>query len=419
MIARRTTFILALALAAGIVHADEDDTVVPFQAVVRLAPGVTISDINQRYGSSTLESIDGRNWYLLDTGSVDESTFADLVASDPDIIYVEFNFTGQDPAPDPGTQSIFFASTRQFYLTQPAWPQIGLGGNQPSAGRGTGTTVAVIDSGVDPNHPAFAPGSILAGRNFLNGSTDIRDIGDGLDNDGDGLIDESVGHGTMVAGVLHYVAPAARILPLKVLDSDGKTTTFRVADAIYFAASSGATVVNLSLGSTADQGVVRDAITHAVAQGLVVVASVGNEGNETPVRFPSGLSTTPGVLAVASVTQSNGRADFSNFGTHVSLVAPGVSIGAPVPGGAYGVADGTSLSAPMVAGVAAMYRARPGATPQSVATIIKNTAANISAANPGYHNMLGTGLLRVPQVTSIGIAPAPRRRLAPPPQPIP
>lgn len=389
-----------LGVCASWARADGDDPVVPFQAALRLHPGADIAAVNARLGSATLAAIPGAGWYLVDTGVLDEQAFAQLAAIDPDIDLVEFNFFGRATDPDPGTQSIFFASTQSAYRQQGAWRQIGLVTGQESvAARGGGVTIAVIDTGVDTSHPAFAPGTLIAGYNFVDQNADVRDLADGIDNDLDGWIDESVGHGTMAAGIIHFISPGSAIMPLRVMDSDGRTTTFRMAEALYYAADAGVRVANVSMGTTADQRVVRDASAYAAARGVVIVSSVGNEATDQPPRFPAAISDADGVLAVTAVDAGSVLAPFSNFGPFVSIAAPGVAITSTVPGGGYGAAHGTSFAAPMVAGAAALVRSgQPALPPAGVIGRLLGASRPINAQNPGFEGLIGRGLLRVPVI---------------------
>lgn len=398
-LARMRTLVAAMLALVGAVPTladDEEDQIIPFQVVVRLAPSVNASAINASYQSTTLEAMPARRWYLLGApAGLSESDFADLLAADPRVERVELHYTGRDTNPDPGTQSIFFGSNRSRYLANEAWTGIGLPTANTSLG-GSGMRVAIIDSGMDTTHPEFIGRVVEPGFNFMDGNTDVRDVGDGIDSDGDGMVDESVGHGTAVAGVIFRVAPSVRVIPLKVLDSDGLTTVFRVSSAIVMAADRGARIINVSLGTTADQSVLREAIQYATQMGSVVVASVGNEGQQSPVRFPSGYSTLPGVIAVGGTSPDGRIASFSNYGPHVSMVAPSVMIVSTIPGGRYGAAAGTSFGAPMVsAAVALMNAQRPTLTAIQSGQLIVSTAAPIAHLNPSYAGQMGSGQLNL------------------------
>ncbi|MFN0132066.1 MAG: S8 family peptidase [Phycisphaerales bacterium] len=410
LLRRLLALVALLVLAPSPAHADEDDDVViPLQVVVRLQPGVAVGALNAQYQSTTLDSIPAERWYLLGTPpGLNEEEFAQILALDTRVAEVELHYTGRDNTPDPGTQSIFFSSTMSQYLEQSALTAIGLAGASANPG-GAGVRVAVIDSGADALHPALE-GRLIPGFNFIEGNGDTRDLGDGLDNDGDGQIDESVGHGTAAAGLVVRIAPNAKVMPLRVLDSDGLTTVFRVSAAIYHAADQGAHIINLSLGTTADQRILQSAVQYATARGVLVVASTGNEGNLTPVRYPAGLSPAPGVVAVAGTDSAGLIAPFSNYGPHVTISAPSVMIVSAIPGAAYGAANGTSFGAPLVCGTVALVLSRmPSPDPVLAGQRVVSTTTPIGVLNPNYPGWMGSGLLNVTRALSL-TRPHPLRR---------
>ncbi len=407
---------VVVVLTAPMLHADEDDEVVPEQVVVKLRPGVDPLEFAARYQQwypnpkqPIIDSIASRRLYLFRVHEGDEEEFVDEIIGDAAVEKAEPAYTGRDVAPDPGTQSIFLASTRDRFLLQPATTRINADAAHKHA-TGRGVLVAVIDSGLDPTHPELAGRIAAGGWNFIDNNADIRDIGDGLDNDDDGFIDEMVGHGTLVSGLVLRVAPDAMILPLRVLDSDGYTTTWRMIDALYAAMDRGARVINMSLGTTEPTFVVEDAVIEAALRSRVIIASAGNEGTSSPVRYPAGHSDR-GVIAVAATDNQDVRAEFSNFGEHIVLCAPGYRVTSTIPGGGYGRADGTSLSAPLVAGAAALVIERNWTLlAPPVTTYLTLGADPIDHRNPGYKGLLGAGrldaldsLLRVPPGPAIQI----------------
>lgn len=403
-----TWLVVSLMLASSAaLRADDDDDVVPEQVVVKLRAGVNPLVFAARYREwypdpqrPILDSIASRRLYLFRVHEGDEEEFVDEIVRDPDVEKAQPCYTGRDVAPDPGTQSIFLASTRERYLLQPSTTRIQTDAAWSYA-TGHGVLVAVIDSGLDPTHPALAGSIAPGGWNFIDDNGDIRDIGDGIDNDNDGFIDEMVGHGTLVAGLVLRVAPAAKILPLRVLDSDGYTTTWRMIDALYTALDRGARIVNMSLGTTQPTFIVEDAVLEAVGRGMLIVACAGNEDTSSPVRFPAGHSDL-GVLAVAATDNQDVRAWFSNYGRYVSLSAPGYRITSTIPGGGYGRADGTSLSAPFTAGAAALVvELNRGLHGAQIAWIIMKSADPIDHRNPNYQGMLGAGRLDVLDAVAI------------------
>ncbi|MFC0507582.1 type VII secretion-associated serine protease mycosin [Micromonospora costi] len=254
---------------------------------------------------------------------------------------------------------------------------------------GVGVTVAVVDSGVDRDHPQ------LTGR-VLDG-TDL------LDDDGDGTRD-CAGHGTGVASIIaaaprpgvgfRGLAPGARILPVRVSEQqvvEGRESgrTVSAADfarAIRWAVDRGADVLNLSVVLYTDNPAVRSAVDYAVARDVVVVAAAGNlhEAGD-PRPYPAAYD---GVLGVGAVTAQGIRAAFSQTGPYVDLVAPGSDVLMAAPGQGHHRAEGTSYAAPFVAATAALLREyRPELTAAQV--IERITASADPAPGGGY----GAGVL--------------------------
>ncbi|MEW6476739.1 MAG: S8 family serine peptidase [Actinomycetota bacterium] len=285
-------------------------------------------------------------------------------------------------------------------------------------------TVAVLDSGVAGSHEDLA-GTLLTGWDA---------IADRPGGDTDPL-----GHGTHVAGIVAAVAgnglggrgaaAGVRILPVRVLDSDGSGWSSTIAEGIRWAADHGADVINLSLGGSSPSSAYRAAIDYAVHQrGAVVVASAGNEyesGN--PVSYPAAF---PDAIAVGASTPSNGRASFSNTGAYVDLAAPGTSILAPCPMGAeicsrnshYTRMSGTSMAAPFVSAAAALLRAaRPDASVGQIRDWLTVTASD--AGPPGRDDEFGSGIIEPRRaLAAAGRADGPGLNPAsgsPPPAPAP
>jgi subtilisin family serine protease len=221
---------------------------------------------------------------------------------------------------------------------------------------GAGILVAVLDTGAELNHPAFA-GQIQAGWDYVDDDPNPSEVQNGRDDDGDGAVDESFGHGTFVSGVVAMTAPGARILPMRVLDSDGRGNLFVVAEAITDAVNAGADVINLAFGTDTkpEAPLLKDAIKLARARGVVITASAGNESS-TAERYPAALGEILAVSALRADLQQ--LAPFSNSGDWVDVAAPGMLVVGPVPGGRYAYWNGTSVAAPFVAGQAALIRSR-------------------------------------------------------------
>ncbi len=379
------------------------------QGILELTPGSDIVTVSNRYGFTPLDAIPSRGTYLVALNQMmTEDAFELLFLSDPEIDHSELNFTSGDAGP--GTQSIFLFSVPGAYQNQPVREALGLEAAH-AAVTGAGVTIAIIDSGIDPTHPILAGSIAPGGIEFTSHPADImdpyapgdfRDLCNGIDNDLDDLTDETVGHGTAVAGLALMVAPGAQILPIRVIDDEGTGTAFRVAKAIYYATDQGADVINLSLGSLANVEIIEDAAKEAVDLGIIVTASMGNAGSAA-IEYPAGLNDVAGVAA----TDNTGvLAGFSNRNDEVNVCAPGVELissiptamcGPALPGSAYGEADGTSLAAPLVAGTAALLIEKGTVLRwDDFRGALRQTCDDIEDLNSGIDpNDLGMGMLNV------------------------
>ncbi|MBI3963032.1 MAG: S8 family serine peptidase [Deinococcus sp.] len=376
----------------GSVADPDDDEFLAGQILVRLRSGTQLQVINGRYHTRLIQQLGSRPIYLLALAQEALRSTLRRMASDPDLLYAEPNFLSQPPE---SRQISFWESGTTDptpYTVQYAPEKLGLAeAHQESTG--AGVVVAVIDTGVDLDHPALVGHLSRTRRDFIDGDRQPDDLPNFIDDDGDGYVDEATGHGTHVAGIITLVAPGAQIMPLRALNSDGHGDLFTVATAIQFAVDNGAQVINLSLGTLANSAVLADVVADALAHNIVIVTAVGNGGVETPVEFPAGL---PQVLTVAATNQDDVKAAFSNFGTHVDLTAPGQSIYSTLWNGTYASWSGTSMAAPFVAGAAALLRAqRPMLSAEQVMAQLTTTAVDITPLNPQWAGKLGAGRLDI------------------------
>jgi subtilisin family serine protease len=261
--------------------------------------------------------------------------------------------------------------------------------------RGAGVIVGVVDTGVDVTHPYLQANLEPNGFDFIDGDPAPNETRDFLDNDGDGLFDEQFGHGTFVASLVLAVAPEARILPVRALNDDGIGTTGTIAAGIVWAVDNGAHVVNVSVDIPSAPEAVREAIHYAEEREVVVVAAGGNDG-DNQVIFPARFSD---VIGVAAVDGTGVVPDFSNVGSMVNLVAPGVDlIGAyPMAENPAGTArwSGTSFSAPLVSGSTALViTAFPALRADEVIRKLQDTAMSVDGLNPILAGRLGAGLVQ-------------------------
>lgn len=195
--------------------------------------------------------------------------------------------------------------------------------------RGAGVRVAILDTGVDPTHPDLV-GRIVGGWDYVDQDDTPWEVADGVDNDGNGTVDEAYGHGTHVAALIALAAPQAELLVFRVLDSDGVGMAVVLRNALKRAVGMGAHVVNLSLGMNNDFAAVGKQIEMLDAAEVVIVSSAGNRATST-LQFPGAY---PNVLGIASVGVDGRLSAFSNYGWQVFAAAPGEGIVSAYPGGA-------------------------------------------------------------------------------------
>jgi subtilisin family serine protease len=292
-----------------------------------------------------------------------------------------------------GTPKFYYTSlAAAAYVNQQAGDIVNLS-KALTAATGAKVTVAIIDTGIDRTHPVLAS-SIGEGYDFVNRAgggqeqldvnqettpildqettpildqetTPILDGGSAvilkqettpiLDQETTPILDSAkypaFGHGTMVAGLVHLVAPRARLLPVRVFGANGAATVSQVVEGIYWAVDHGADVINMSFSTTENSPVLQAAIDFAIRKGVILVAAAGNDGKATQV-WPAAY---PSVIGVASTNNFHVRSYFSNYGVPlVSLAAPGEADVTVYPGGRYAQVWGTSFSSPLVAGAAAL-----------------------------------------------------------------
>lgn len=321
------------------------------QVAVTLAPGVSAADIAARTGAQVLreEAIERTAALLPPAGTAAKDFASELMLTG--LVQTAEQNGWIEPA-ESRQQSFAFddgLGTMSTFSEQPAALMLGLAEAQRIA-TGRGVKVAIIDTGADLSHPMLA-GAVIGGYDFVDDDTDPSDSGDGLDNDGDGRIDEAMGHGTHVAGIVRLVAPDAQFYILRALDADGRGDLVQVAAAVRWAKQHGAKVINLSLGANRALDALQNALDEAELAGALAFASVGNMGSNKYAEYPAKSSH---VACIAAVDVNGAPADFSSYGSMVELSAPGVAIRSAFPGGGFKMWSGTSMSTPFAAGAAAL-----------------------------------------------------------------
>lgn len=288
--------------------------------------------------------------------------------------------------------------------------------------------VAVIDTGVQLNHPD------LASQMWVN----PNETQNGVDDDNNGFVDDIRGwnfvsgnnnpnddneHGTHCSGIIAAtrgngvgIAGTANvtIMPLKVLNAQGSGTGSDIMMAVQYAADNGASIISMSLGGTYFDEAEAEVYRDVIARGAVVIAASGNESSNQ-IGFPAGYE---GVIAVGATDVNDQIADFSNTGEGLAISAPGVDVLSTIPGSGYDSFSGTSMATPYVAGVAALLRSVDAN--MSVADVrqrLLDSADDLGA--PGYDTVYGAGRVNARKALANETTPNPTPAPTPNPSPAP
>lgn len=384
------------------VFAGQDEGYAPDEVVIKLISPIHLRLIAKRYRLSPapIERFGKRPIYRMRiVDGVDPAVRSAQLINDPfgRVQFAEPNFITQAPEARGNPWSIGGGTTQ--YVNQ--WfrdpLRIQLAHQQT---QGSGIKIAILDTGIDLNHPAFA-GRLIQGYDFVDGDSDPSETGVFGTNPG-------FGHGTHVAGLASLIAPQSQIMPIRVLDPDGVGNIWVLAEALAYAADpdgdpqtpDGADIINLSLATRRQTKLLELIISEITCdenddlklgdvpmctipgqRGILVAAGAGNRSSSV-LEFPAG-EAIPGLVSVGASNQANELATFSNFGLWVDIAAPGQLILSTVPGGSYGTWNGTSMSTPFVAGAAALIKAQnPDWTATQIEQRIISSGVTITSPNP-------------------------------------
>ncbi len=292
--------------------------------------------------------------------------FSKVKSVSPSVLYSKLGFT--DPK-----------ASEQYHLSM-----LNIAKAQSLAGKNK-VIVAVIDTGMDKNHPELK-NALLPGYNAANPMNQPA-------------IDM---HGTHVAGIIaaeknngvggYGVNPYVKILPVDVFDRGWGATDYSIAQGIDYAVAKGAKVINMSLGGPFTSPIIEESVKKAIDKGVVVVAAAGNEASDW-VSYPAGYE---GVISVGSINKEKKLSYYSNYGTSVDIVAPGEEVYSTVydyeKKSSFIKASGTSMASPVVAGVAALLLTKyPNLTPAQVEYVLEHTATDLGSY--GFDEKFANGLV--------------------------
>ncbi|MEV0153010.1 S8 family serine peptidase [Micromonospora sp. NPDC050686] len=354
----------------------------PHAVLVKFKPGTARSAKDKALSrrAARIASEVGRTGYVKVQTDGSATELLAALGKDPAVASVSLDYQRQATA-NPNDPGYYYGD--QDYLKSLRLPQAW----DVSKGS-TAQVIAVLDSGVRTSHEDLT-GRTVPGYNAITNKTTTADFQDDF------------GHGTLVAGIaaantnnskgIAGAAWTARIMPVKVLNSQGTGSDSNIARGITWATDKGAKVINLSLGGPGDSPVLRDAVKYAYSKGVVVIAAAGNAGDDTP-QYPAAY---PEVLAVAATDHGTRLTDFSSSGDWVDVAATGwdvVSTGYDSNTSYWFELPGTSFSAPLVSGIAALVRTKyPTMKPADVMNRLRWTARD--AGPRGIDPYYGYGLV--------------------------
>ncbi len=345
---------------------------VPGEVIVGLKPGYSASESMERqfHSVGSAKGYDSRiRAYRLEID--DDVSMSDAIFElrrKTGVAYVEPNYLFKS-----------FANPNDTLFGQQYAPQITKANQAWELWNPQATVVvAIVDTGVQLNHPDLT-NKILRNNGIVVGYDYVNNDADPSDDHGHGthcagIAAAQINNGIGIAGVAGWNGQAGvtdsnfiKIMPMKVLGSDGVGSSTAIASGIMFAVDNGAKVISLSLGAPTQSQTLTNAINYAWNNGAVIVGAAGNAGNNIP-NYPG---ATANVITVGATDSSDTMASFSCYGDWVDIAAPGASIRSTLPGSVYGLMSGTSMSTPFVAGEAALLMSQnPDLTNQEIVDLI-------------------------------------------------
>jgi subtilisin family serine protease len=363
------------------------------EIIAELIPGADPSRVGRPYGLQLLDATDGGPFALYQVPpGVDPEQLEITFRKNPSVVWAEENDDMEMPEHSGGGKATVIGAVgdpNAFYqmnagfLTQVSWLP------PASASPIREVNVAVLDTGLSPQQP-FLWKRVIDVANFVEVGQPPYDLPMNQNSNGNEFSDEAIGHGTMVTGVIAQMAPHAGLIPVRIADSDGTTTSWRMIKGLVFAVHAGADIINVSLGSMDRITALSDMLDWVELRNVLVVAAAGNNARETDF-YPASYSE---VISVVALDQHDRKAPFSNWEGSVDMCAPGTGIRSFFWDGTMAFWSGTSFSSPIVAaGVAiALEYAKRLYTVEELQDLIESTGTNIDHLNPQYADGIGMKL---------------------------
>lgn len=361
--------------------------------IARLQPGANPALLAYQYGVRFIEKAPAAPFFLFTVpAGLDPNTVQLAMAANPNVVWVEDDLQLDCPenvsGGKGGTIGAINDRNNGYALNANLFAQIGFDRNF-TLQWGRPIRIAILDTGLGPNLTSLWSRAV-ARYNAVEPGTMPLDVPRATDSNKNGKLDEGVGHGTFVAGIIDQVSPKSLLVVCRVADSDGVSTAWRLIKGISYSVAVGAEVANISLGSPTAVPALGDVVEWAETSGMLVIAAAGNE-NRDLVYDPASLSNA---IAVTGVDGADHKAVFANFNRKIQTCAPATGIRSYGTGTNMVIWSGTSFAAPFVSGgVIECLRHLPARIP--AATLghrVGLSGVNIDNLNPNYRRALGLRL---------------------------
>lgn len=378
---------LTLAFMVGALMANAQD-----KLIVRVKDPAFAYPVAGTHGLTVLDRTVGAPfvYYRTPVGSVKATVVASLMA-DTRVMWVEDDDTVESAENQSGGKGSTVAAvndrTTLYAFNGSMLSKISF---VPERAQAPGRTVkiAILDTGLARRSFALWH-RVVNSANFVEAGASAYDQPKGTDSNGNSVPDEGVGHGTFVAGLVDQVAPLCPLVIVRVADSDGVATAWRLTKGIAYAVTSGCEVANISLGAPRNVVALHDVCEWAMGQGLLIVGAAGND-NDNRAHDPARSSS---VVCVSGVDANDRKASFANWESSVASSAPATGIKSAWVDGTTVIWQGTSFASPLVAGgIADSLRRRARAFPIDLQRVASRAGDGINALNPNYDHKLGVRL---------------------------
>lgn len=361
------------------------------QVILRLHDGIDPAVIELEYQLKLVDEAYNCPVYLFESRARgDQHEIEDQLDDDMRVVWVEENDSGNDPESQNGkgsTIGALFDPTSNYSFNANLLAQIHYSPDYDLIMNRL-VKVAILDTGLSPKQPSLWE-RVGVAVSMVNDNFGPYDWPYGVESNGNGTMDDAVGHGTMVTGLVEMLAPKAEIMVIRISDSDGVAEAWSVIKGLSYAAMNGAEIANISFGSVHRLDAVRKTMDYLAFTQMHIVAPAGNN-NSSHAMFPAMESR---VICVTGLDESSIKAEFSNYDFTADVSAPATGILSAWWDGTVGIWSGTSFSAPLVTGsLATALSRRSPLSDVSTRASIRYSGDTVDSLNPAYAGKLGRRL---------------------------